>query len=144
VKQWNAERDAALDAARKAAGQKVSQAKAELEAEAAQAGRPFRPPPEIWPAGGARRAARGRRGFPLRDFMPQCAFFHRIFVFSGFAGGAGRRPRWRRPFRASRPRNHASAAKSGRASGRREAAKPEAAKSEEEEQNNVSGWKARW
>jgi F-type H+-transporting ATPase subunit b len=37
IKQWNAERDAALDAARKAAGEKVSQAKAELEAEAAQA-----------------------------------------------------------------------------------------------------------
>jgi F-type H+-transporting ATPase subunit b len=37
VKQWNAERDAALDAARKVAGQKVSQAKAELEAEAAHA-----------------------------------------------------------------------------------------------------------
>ena len=37
VKQWNAERDAALDAARKAAGLKVGQAKAELEAEAAQA-----------------------------------------------------------------------------------------------------------
>jgi len=35
--QWNVERDAALDAARKAAGQKVSQAKAELEAEAAHA-----------------------------------------------------------------------------------------------------------
>ena len=37
VKQWNAERDAALDVARKAAGLKVSQAKAELEAEAALA-----------------------------------------------------------------------------------------------------------
>jgi F-type H+-transporting ATPase subunit b len=37
IKQWNAERDAALDAARKMAGQKVSQAKAALEAEAAQA-----------------------------------------------------------------------------------------------------------
>jgi len=37
VKQWNAERDAALDAARKAAGLKVGQAKAELEAEAVQA-----------------------------------------------------------------------------------------------------------
>jgi F-type H+-transporting ATPase subunit b len=37
VKQWSQERDAALDAARKAAGQKVSQAKAELEAEAAAA-----------------------------------------------------------------------------------------------------------
>lgn len=37
VKQWNAERDAALDAARKTAGLKVGQAKAELEAEAVQA-----------------------------------------------------------------------------------------------------------
>ncbi len=37
IKQWGAERDAALDAARKAAGLKVSQAKAELEAEAAYA-----------------------------------------------------------------------------------------------------------
>lgn len=37
VKQWNAERDAALDAARKAAGLKVQQAKAELEAEAESA-----------------------------------------------------------------------------------------------------------
>ncbi len=35
IKQWNAERDAALDAARKAAGVKVGQAKAELDAEAA-------------------------------------------------------------------------------------------------------------
>jgi F-type H+-transporting ATPase subunit b len=37
LKQWNAERDAALDAARKAAGQKISQAKAALEAETEQA-----------------------------------------------------------------------------------------------------------
>jgi F-type H+-transporting ATPase subunit b len=37
VQQWNAERDTALDAARKAAGSKVSQAKAELDAEAALA-----------------------------------------------------------------------------------------------------------
>jgi F-type H+-transporting ATPase subunit b len=37
VKQWNAERDAALDAARKAAGEKAGQAKAALEAEAALA-----------------------------------------------------------------------------------------------------------
>ena len=37
VKQWNSERDAQLDVARKAAGQKVSQARAELEAEAAAA-----------------------------------------------------------------------------------------------------------
>jgi F-type H+-transporting ATPase subunit b len=37
VKQGNAERDAALEVARKAAAGKVSQAKAELEAEAAQA-----------------------------------------------------------------------------------------------------------
>jgi len=37
IKQWNAERDAALDAVRKTAGQKVSKAKAALEAEAAQA-----------------------------------------------------------------------------------------------------------
>jgi F-type H+-transporting ATPase subunit b len=34
VKQWTAERDAALDAARKVAALKVSQAKAELDAEA--------------------------------------------------------------------------------------------------------------
>lgn len=34
IKQWNAERDAVLDEARKAAGLKVGQAKAELEAEA--------------------------------------------------------------------------------------------------------------
>jgi F-type H+-transporting ATPase subunit b len=34
VKQWNAERDAQLDTARKAAGQKVSRARAALEAEA--------------------------------------------------------------------------------------------------------------
>jgi F-type H+-transporting ATPase subunit b len=37
MKQWNAERDAALDAARKASSLKVSQAKLELEAEAAAA-----------------------------------------------------------------------------------------------------------
>jgi F-type H+-transporting ATPase subunit b len=37
VKQWNAERDAALDAARKMSSVKVNQAKAELEAEAATA-----------------------------------------------------------------------------------------------------------
>lgn len=37
VKQWNAERDAALEAARKSTGQRVSRAKAELEAEAATA-----------------------------------------------------------------------------------------------------------
>jgi F-type H+-transporting ATPase subunit b len=37
TKQRNAEREAALDAARKAAGAKVSQAKAELETETAQA-----------------------------------------------------------------------------------------------------------
>jgi F-type H+-transporting ATPase subunit b len=39
VKQWNAERDAQLDLARKAAGLKVSQARAELEAEAEAARR---------------------------------------------------------------------------------------------------------
>jgi F-type H+-transporting ATPase subunit b len=37
VKQWNAEREAALDSARKASGVKVNQARAELEAEAAAA-----------------------------------------------------------------------------------------------------------
>jgi len=37
VKQWNAERDAALEAARKVSGLKVNQAKAELEAEAVKA-----------------------------------------------------------------------------------------------------------
>ena len=37
IKQWNAERDAALEAARHAAQARVSQAKAEVEAEAAQA-----------------------------------------------------------------------------------------------------------
>jgi F-type H+-transporting ATPase subunit b len=37
IKQWNAERDAALDVARKAAGTRVNQAKGELEAEAAEA-----------------------------------------------------------------------------------------------------------
>ncbi|MGO9937399.1 MAG: hypothetical protein ACLPH3_06980 [Terracidiphilus sp.] len=37
IKQWNVERDAALDGARKAAGMRVSQAKAELETEATQA-----------------------------------------------------------------------------------------------------------
>jgi len=37
IKQWSAERDAALDTTRKAAGSRVNQAKAEIEAEAAQA-----------------------------------------------------------------------------------------------------------
>ena len=37
MKQWTTERDTALEAARKAAGQKVAQARAELEAETAQA-----------------------------------------------------------------------------------------------------------
>lgn len=37
IKQWSAERDAALDQARKAAGLQVSQAKAELETEAGSA-----------------------------------------------------------------------------------------------------------
>ena len=37
LRQWTAERDAALDAARKSAGDKVRQAKAALEAEAAAA-----------------------------------------------------------------------------------------------------------
>ena len=37
VKQWSAERDSALDAARKAAGEKVRQAKAEFDVEAASA-----------------------------------------------------------------------------------------------------------
>jgi len=37
VKQWNAERDTALDAARVVAAQKVSQARAEIESQAAQA-----------------------------------------------------------------------------------------------------------
>jgi F-type H+-transporting ATPase subunit b len=37
VKHWTAERDAALDAARKVAAQKVEKARVELEAEAAQA-----------------------------------------------------------------------------------------------------------
>jgi F-type H+-transporting ATPase subunit b len=37
VKQWSAERDAALDGARKVAGSRVAKAKAELEAEAEKA-----------------------------------------------------------------------------------------------------------
>jgi F-type H+-transporting ATPase subunit b len=37
IKQWNAERDAALEAARHAAGSRVSQTRAELEAEATHA-----------------------------------------------------------------------------------------------------------
>jgi F-type H+-transporting ATPase subunit b len=37
LRQWNAERDAALDVARKAAGQKLLQAKTEIEAETAAA-----------------------------------------------------------------------------------------------------------
>ncbi|HEY3625742.1 MAG TPA: ATP synthase F0 subunit B [Terracidiphilus sp.] len=37
IKQWNAERDAALDETRKAAGLRVGQAKAELDAEAGNA-----------------------------------------------------------------------------------------------------------
>jgi F-type H+-transporting ATPase subunit b len=37
IKQWNAERDAALEIARKAAGSKVSQARTELEIEADRA-----------------------------------------------------------------------------------------------------------
>ena len=37
IKQWNQERDAALDAARKSAGARVSQARSELDAEAAEA-----------------------------------------------------------------------------------------------------------
>ena len=37
IKQWNAERDTALDTARKAAGEKVRQAKAGVDAEAASA-----------------------------------------------------------------------------------------------------------
>jgi F-type H+-transporting ATPase subunit b len=37
IKQWNAERDSALDSARKSAGLTVSQAKAELETEAGNA-----------------------------------------------------------------------------------------------------------
>lgn len=37
IKQWNVERDAALDAARKSAGAKVNQARVELETEAASA-----------------------------------------------------------------------------------------------------------
>lgn len=37
IKQWTAERDASLDAARMAAGEKIRRAKAELEAEAASA-----------------------------------------------------------------------------------------------------------
>jgi F-type H+-transporting ATPase subunit b len=37
IQQWTAERDAALDAARKSTGLKVAQAKAEIEAEAASA-----------------------------------------------------------------------------------------------------------
>jgi F-type H+-transporting ATPase subunit b len=39
VKQWSAERDAALEAARKAAGLKVAEAKAELDTETAEARR---------------------------------------------------------------------------------------------------------
>jgi F-type H+-transporting ATPase subunit b len=37
IKKWNAERDAAVDAARRAAGARVSQAREELEREAARA-----------------------------------------------------------------------------------------------------------
>lgn len=39
IQQWNAERDAALDAARRAAGEKLAQAKADVDAQTAQARR---------------------------------------------------------------------------------------------------------
>jgi F-type H+-transporting ATPase subunit b len=39
LRQWNAERDAALDAARKTAGQRLNEAKTEIEAETAAAKR---------------------------------------------------------------------------------------------------------
>ncbi len=42
VKKWNAERDAALDAARKAAGERVRQARADLDAQAEAARKAIR------------------------------------------------------------------------------------------------------
>ena len=66
VKQWNAERDAALDAARKAAGQKVRQAKADLEAEAASAARQSRRLPPILPARPSAPSCHRRRRVPLK------------------------------------------------------------------------------
>ena len=110
VKQWNAERDAALDVARKAASLKVSEAKAELEAEAAHAkacppglGRGSGPP------GGPRRAARGRRGFPLRDFMPRSS---RILLFLALTLGIAAAPSRLVAQAAGQPVNAESAAQS--------------------------------
>ena len=79
IKQWNAERDAALDVARKAAGRKVSQARAELEAEAEHAGRQSRPRSRNWPIRWSGRFFRGRRGFPLKQNLP---ISHFLFGFS--------------------------------------------------------------
>jgi len=56
------DRDTALDAARKVAGVKVSQARAELEAELPKPGT-IQAPLGIGASGGTRGAAAGRRGF---------------------------------------------------------------------------------
>ena len=69
VKQWNTERDAALEAARKAAGQKVSQAQAELEAEAATARQPFKPHRPIWPARPSAPCCPRPPGVPVENLL---------------------------------------------------------------------------
>ena len=74
IKQWNAERDAALDAARKAAEQKVIQAKAKLKDEAAYARQ------SIQTSAGDLANQVVRAILPLTAGVP-FERFHRVFPF---------------------------------------------------------------
>ncbi len=113
IKQWSAERDTALDAARKAASQKVRQAKAELEAEAASARQAIQASAADL-AGLAVRAVLPLarcRGFPLKYSLAACACLASFFPL-GFpvcrTDGPGRRVD-RCPGHCALPRRRAAA-----------------------------------
>ena len=81
TKQWNTERDAALDAARQAAGQKVRQAQAELDAEAAcRAGQLFKPRPPISPARPSAPFCQPLPGVPVETFWFKTEFLRARFL----------------------------------------------------------------
>jgi len=80
---------------RRQPGSKGNQAKAELKPRQRRQGWQSRPPPENFgPSGGARRPARGRREFLLRDSMPHTLVpvnFSRILLLLALAcRGSGR------------------------------------------------------
>jgi F-type H+-transporting ATPase subunit b len=91
VKQWNAERDAALEVARKAAGLKVSQARAELDAETAAAKQTILGySRRTWPARSSAPCCRWPPGVPVEEQLFASSFLQLVFWGFCFRGAGSR------------------------------------------------------